>query len=148
MTPAGACPWDIRIVSCEPLWRGRRLRVRVRLTNRSGVAAIPEPHRLRPTLRDVRNHALATSDLFRPDEAGLIVFRPVIQPDCAAEIGLLFERLPDDRAPALLTFGDACGWSSPIALCSGADLDLVASGVVSPQPTTRLDAAEDLPAKE
>lgn len=129
-----ACPWGFQILSCESLWRGRRLRVRVRLTNRSGVACIPEPHRLRPTLRDIQNHALATSDLFRPDDRQLIVFRPVIQPDCEVEVGLHFERLPDDRPPAVLTFGDACGWSAPIALPSGDEPMVSAALFTAPSP--------------
>jgi hypothetical protein len=116
MTDVGSCPWDIRVDDWQAEWRGRRLRVLVTLTNRSSVASIPEPRRLRPTLRDAHNHALAVSDLYRADNGGLTVFRPVLQPEAAARIRLQFDRLPQDRPPSFLTFGEACGWFLPVVL--------------------------------
>lgn len=85
----------------------------VALANRSSVASIPDARRLRPTLRDVHGHALAVSEIFRPDEGALTVFRPVVQPDGVVRICLQFERLPDDRAPASLTLGEE---TLPLAL--------------------------------
>lgn len=111
MTTPLAPPWRFRIDEAVEIWGGRRLRLQVTLFNLSPASSIPEPRRLKPTLRDVHNHALATSDVYRPDLAGLTVFRPVVPPGGSVEVCLQFERLPPDRVPDFLTFGEPDLWS-------------------------------------
>lgn len=109
-------PWTIRIDVTTALWRGRRLRVHVTLSNVGAAAAIPEPRRLRPTLRDVQGHALATAELMRLDGQALTIFRPVVPPGSSVQVCLQFERLPPDRAPFSITFGEPDTWLLSVPL--------------------------------
>lgn len=109
-------PWTIRIDAATVLWRGRRLRVHVTLSNIGAAAAIPEPRRLRPTLRDVHGHALATAEVMRLEGQALTIFRPVVPPGSSVQVCLQFERLPPDRTPFSITFGELDTWLLSVPL--------------------------------
>lgn len=115
MTPVGDYPWAIEIGTCTWLWSGRRLRMFATLINRTTVACIPEPRRLRPVVRDLHNNALASSDIYRPEAGRLIVFRPVVQPGEGVHVRFQFERLPNDRLPVSLTLGDITGSAAAVS---------------------------------
>lgn len=122
--------WDLHIDATTVLWRGRRLRVDITLVNRGAVAAIPDPRRLRPTLRDIQNQGLAVADITRLSGGALSVFRPVVPPGGSVKACLQFERLPPDRPPVSITIGEPDLWTLAVLLAdpaeehSGASLEL------------------------
>ncbi|RZI99459.1 MAG: hypothetical protein EON90_11370 [Brevundimonas sp.] len=122
MSPARLGPWEVRIEDWMRTGDGRRIWVTALLVNHAAVVSMPEPRGLKPVLRCLGNHALATSEIFRVEEDRATVYRPVVQPGDEVRIRFLFDGLPPDRRPAHLVLGDGADarlWPAPDRITTG-----------------------------